>query len=63
VLSKLEGGQWGLAYLPRKYRSIIEQALSSYQGKKKNCIWDPDELDSFADYMTETILSESKLKG
>jgi streptomycin 3"-adenylyltransferase len=62
VLSKLEGGLWGLAYLPRKYHSVIEQALSSYQGKKKNCIWDPNELDAFADYMTETILSESKLK-
>jgi streptomycin 3"-adenylyltransferase len=62
VLSKLEGGRWGLAYLPKKYHSVIEQALSSYQGKKKNCIWDPDELDAFADYMIETILSESRLK-
>jgi streptomycin 3"-adenylyltransferase len=61
VLSKLEAGQWGLAYLPRKYHSLVELALSSYQGKKKDCVWNPNELDAFADYMTERIMRESKL--
>jgi predicted nucleotidyltransferase len=61
VLSKLEGGDWGLAHLPRKYHSLIEQAVSSYQGKKKNCVWNPNELEAFADYMMERILRESRL--
>jgi len=63
VLSKLEGGQWGLAHLPEEYHSLVEQALSCYQGKKKeNYIWNTKKLDAFADYMTDAILRESKLK-
>jgi len=62
VLSKLEGGNWGLVHLPRKYSSLIEQALSCYQEGKKDCIWDPDELDAFSDYMIDTILRESRVK-
>jgi len=64
VLSKLEGGNWGIANLPKKYHKLIEQALSSYQGFKKHSQdWKHEELVAFADYMTDTILKESKLKG
>lgn len=62
VLSKLEGGQWGLANLPKEYSSLIEQALSCYRGKKKDSFLNQDELDAFADYMTGAILKESKLE-
>jgi streptomycin 3"-adenylyltransferase len=63
VLSKLEGGHWGTANLPKKYRKLIGQALSSYQGMKKHGQnWKHEELEAFADYMTNTILKESKLK-
>lgn len=62
VFSKLEGGNWGLGHLPRKYHSLIEKALSCYQEEKKDCVWNSDELDAFADYMTDTILRESGLK-
>jgi predicted nucleotidyltransferase len=62
VLSKLEGGQWGLANLPKKYHDLIEQALSCYQGEKKETlILAREELEEFADYMTEAILKENKL--
>lgn len=61
VLSKLEGGQWGLTNLPKTYDNLVRQALSSYQRKNKNRIWNPTELDAFADYMTQTISRESKL--
>ena len=63
VLSKLEGGWWGLANLPKEYHGLVEQALSCYLGKTKHCIWKRRELDSFADYMTDIILRESRLKS
>lgn len=62
VLSKLEGGQWGLANLPERHCNVVRQALSCYQGKRKNCAWDSEELEAFADYMIEAILKERKMK-
>jgi streptomycin 3"-adenylyltransferase len=62
VLSKLEGGRWGIANLPKKYHEPIIRALSSYQGiEKHGHDWEYKELEAFADYMTNTILKESKL--
>ena len=60
VLSKAEGGQWGLTNMPRKYHSIIQEALAFYQGKKSNHVWNEEELNAFADYMTHTVLRESR---
>jgi hypothetical protein len=63
VLSKAEGGRWGLTKkLPEKYHSIIQHALARYQGKKNDDVWNLEELDAFADYMTNTILRESRWK-
>lgn len=62
VLSKLEGGRWGLTNLPKEYHNLVEQALSCQQGKKKNHVWNQKELEAFANYMTDVILRESKLK-
>lgn len=63
VLSKLEGGIWGLANLPKKHHDLIEQALTCYRSKKRdNGPWNKKELDAFADYMTAAILKESRLK-
>jgi streptomycin 3"-adenylyltransferase len=62
VLSKPEGGRWGLANLPKEYHNLIKQALSCYQGEKKNGIFNKKELQIFADYMTDVILKESKPK-
>jgi len=63
ILSKVEGGMWGLAHLPREYHDLLEYALSCYQGKKKDVFWNTEELDAFADYMSDTILKESRLQG
>jgi predicted nucleotidyltransferase len=60
VLSKLEGGQWGLANLPEEYHDMVKQALSYYQGKKKKRIWNHEKLEAYADYMTGVIRRESK---
>lgn len=63
VLSKLEGGKWGLQNLPREHCNIIKQALSLYQRKaKRDSVWDHKELDTFADYMTDAIVRESRLE-
>lgn len=64
VFSKLEGGHWGIVNLPNEYHGLIRQALSSYQRKKKyGHNWKHEELEAFADYMTNTILKESKLRN
>jgi streptomycin 3"-adenylyltransferase len=64
VLSKLEGGYWGITHLPKKYYNLINQALSIYQGKRKgDHNWKHQELESFAGHMTEAILRESKLRS
>jgi predicted nucleotidyltransferase len=62
VLSKLEGGQWGLANLPKEYHGLVKEALFYYQGKKKEHIWDHEKLEAFADYMNRVIQGELKLK-
>lgn len=62
VLSKVEGGRWGLANMPERYHRLLEQALSCYQGRKKDHVWNTEELDTFADYMSDTILRESGLQ-
>jgi len=63
VFSKPEGGHWGIAKLPKEYHGLIRQALSSYQGKKKyGHNWRHEELEVFADYMTNAILKESKIE-
>lgn len=63
VLSKLEGGQWGIVNLPKVYHELIGQALSSYRVTKKHGQnWEYEELEDFADYMTNTILKESRPK-
>jgi streptomycin 3"-adenylyltransferase len=62
VLSKLEGGRWGLANLPKEHHDTIEQALALYEGKKKECIWNHEKLKAFADHMSKVIRRESKLK-
>jgi streptomycin 3"-adenylyltransferase len=62
VLSKLEGGQWGLANLPKEHHDSIKQALSYYQGKKKEHVWNHEKLETFANYMTRAIRRESKPK-
>lgn len=63
VLSKLEGGQWGISNLPKEYHGLIRQALFFYQRREKDVhAWKYKDLDIFADYMTDAILRESKWK-
>ncbi len=52
VLSKEQGGMWGLAHLPMKYHTLIDAALDAYSGQSVE--FDMD-LDGFAVYMLNEI--------
>ncbi|NLV92015.1 MAG: DUF4111 domain-containing protein [Firmicutes bacterium] len=59
VYSKDEGGEWGLAHLPREYHPIIQQALAVYRSadavtEEERATggrdWDQEQLLAFSDY-------------
>jgi len=56
ILSKKEGGEWGIMHLPSKYRDLLSWALALYSGSedyfKSAC---KDQLSFFAAYMMERI--------
>jgi len=60
VLSKLEGGQWGLTNLPKEHHAVVLKALSCYRGEDSGQAWSERELDDFADCMSNIIARESK---
>jgi streptomycin 3"-adenylyltransferase len=54
ILSKKEGGEWGLANLPDKYHPVIQTALREYsEGIDLN--YDMDLAKEYAKYMIEQI--------
>ena len=54
ILSKKEGGEWGLKALPGRYHGLISQALREYRtGEGKG--WDEAEAQEYASYMAEQI--------
>ena len=54
VLSKEQGGEWGLANLPRRFRPVVERALDSYRGAGDFVAAREAERD-FAAYMLRQI--------
>ena len=50
ILSKAEGGKWGLEKLPAVYGGAIGAAAAAYAGEKAPAYPPPDELYAFADY-------------
>lgn len=55
ILSKDEGGLWGLRLLPAEYHHIIQQALDLYRGNHINEQFDEIALDRFAAFMDQHI--------
>ncbi len=47
VLSKAEGGSWGIDHLPASFRPLLQAALANYSGAE-NIRYDPELLQSFA---------------
>lgn len=57
VSSKLEGGNWGISYVPKKYKHVIDTALRSYTNASDNPCFDNNELILFTDHMKNDIES------
>ncbi|MCI9405406.1 MAG: DUF4111 domain-containing protein [Oscillospiraceae bacterium] len=54
VLSKKDGGLWGLTALPGRYHPVVQAALSSYGGGEPLDL-DPDRLRDFSGYLLGQI--------
>lgn len=59
ILSKQEGGNWGIANLPEKYQGLILAALDDYSSDKP-LKWDVDRACDYAAYMIDQIRSFPK---
>ncbi|MEG0775396.1 aminoglycoside adenylyltransferase domain-containing protein [Clostridium sp.] len=56
ILSKEQGGNWGLRNLPKEYRDIVNEALKSYMSSGKMTIKEV-EAQKFCDYMLVQVFS------
>lgn len=56
ILSKWEGGKWGIDNIPKKYHGLILQALDEYSSDKM-IEWKDDNAQEYVSYMIEKILS------
>lgn len=56
VLSKEQGGEWGMAHLPQSYHPIVGNAVSSYRGG--TFPGDQESAKRFAKYMLGQIFGE-----
>jgi streptomycin 3"-adenylyltransferase len=54
ILSKKEGGGWGLSNIPEKYRNLISTALEEYQSSIAMSL-DEQLAVEFVDYMLAQI--------
>ena len=54
VLSKRQGGEWGLAHLPEEYHPLLQSALAAYDGA---AFTERDALEAFAQEMLARILA------
>ena len=54
ILSKQEGGQWGICNVPEKYHALIVQALDEYLSDKSS-EWDENIAHEYAAYMITQI--------
>ena len=59
VLSKKEGGDWGLKNVPEEYHSLIKDALSEY-GSNTELKYDSKLAVKYADYMIRSIRAQSE---
>ena len=54
ILSKREGGKWGIDHVPKKYHDLILQALDEYSSDRL-MKWKDDCAQEYASYMLEEI--------
>ena len=60
VLSKKEGGAWGLVNLPEEYHPLLRDALREYE-EGENAAYDPETARQYAAYMLERTTTESHM--
>lgn len=60
VLSKEQGGAWGIRHLPVCYRPLIETALKAYKGSEK-AAFDKERLREYADYVIKKCMLAKNL--
>jgi streptomycin 3"-adenylyltransferase len=58
VLSKQEGGNWGLEHIPEKYHPLIRCALEHYSSGK-SAVWSRSDAQEFAGYMISKITQDN----
>jgi streptomycin 3"-adenylyltransferase len=51
ILSKIEGGQWGINNLPVKFHGIIQKSLEVYENGEQNKQFDPMVLQDFLNFV------------
>lgn len=62
VLSKAQGGHWGIAQLPEPGRSIARKALAVYSGEKADSfLSSSDQLHDFCSFMLEAIKADAAI--
>ncbi len=54
ILSKKEGGEWGLAHLPEKYSPLLRTALEDYENSG-DVLYDLENAKEYAGYMLGRI--------
>lgn len=59
VLSKQEGGEWGLRNLPVKYHGLLQEALREYQGEEP--VYDKEFAKAYAQFMLSEIKKLAKV--
>ena len=57
ILSKMEGGEWGLGSLPETYHPLLRSALKEYT-EGINEQYDPETAKRYAAYMLEQIRAQ-----
>ena len=56
VLSKKEGGEWGINYIPEMYHGLIQDAMREY-GEGTDITYNTDLAKNYARYMVEQIIN------
>lgn len=62
ILSKREGGEWGLSHLPGKYTKLIADAMAEYAGGSPLKL-DKEFAIEYAEYMIKQISSAKNENG
>ena len=57
VLSKVEGGEWGLEELPEGLHGVVAQALAIYRGESGDQPFAENDLAAFVAYLTPIVKS------